>query len=212
MIFILDVKKQEMLLFDEEDTPIPLNLPEAEVIYYPNFIKAAVAYKIFDKLLNGVNWKQDTITVYGKNYLQPRLTCLFGNNHKPYSYSNILMYPEVFPEYLLEVKQQIEKLTQINFTSCLVNRYRNGADSNGWHADNEKELGTQPVIASLSLGATRWFHLKHKKKTNYKTKIALTHGSLLIMKGDTQKHWLHQIPKTKKEVAERINLTFRVVK
>lgn len=201
-----------MLLFDNAEDVIHLNLPEAEIVYYPNFMNSQSASKLFDQLLNGVNWKQDTITVYGKRYLQPRLTYLFGNNDKPYSYSNILMYPEVYPEYLLKVKQQIDKLEQMDFTTCLVNRYRNGTDSNGWHADNEEELGKQPVIASLSLGATRWFHLKHKTKTERKAKIALTHGSLLVMKGTTQEFWLHQVPKTKKKVAERINLTFRVIK
>ena len=100
----------------------------------------------------------------------------------------------------------------MDFTSCLVNLYRDGQDSNGWHADNEKELGENPIIASVSFGAERFFHMKHRYDKSQKLKIKLENGSLLLMKGKTQHHWLHQIPKTKKKVGERINLTFRTIK
>ena len=200
-----------MDLFTDANEKIDLKLPEAEVIYYPNFLSQEKATLLFNLMRADVDWQQDNICVYGKIHPQPRLTHLFAENEKPYSYSNITMYPTVFPEYLQKVKKQIEQLIETSFTTCLANLYRDGKDSNGWHADDEKELGINPVIASLSLGAPRWFHLKHKKNKELKTKIELTSGSLLVMQGSTQHHWLHQISKTKKEIGERINLTFRII-
>jgi alkylated DNA repair dioxygenase AlkB len=111
----------------------------------------------------------------------------------------------------LDIEQKIEAYTDETFTTVLLNLYRDGQDSNGWHADNEKELGVNPVIASVSLGASRFFHLKHNTDTSQKLKLELTHGSLLLMEGATQHFWKHQIAKTAKAVAPRINLTFRKV-
>jgi alkylated DNA repair dioxygenase AlkB len=122
------------------------------------------------------------------------------------------MQPHEFTTELLKIKTKIETKTEVKFTTCLLNLYRNGKDSNGWHADNEKELGQNPVIASISLGQERYFHLKHRKDKTLKHKILLQHGSLMLMQGETQHHWLHQIPKTAKPIVERINLTFRVIK
>ncbi len=166
----------------------------------------------FEKLKEAVPWQQDNITLFGKTYPQPRLTALFGNNGKPYSYSNITMQPHKFSKIVLDIKHSIEAITTIEFTSCLLNLYRDGKDSNGWHADDEKELGKNPIIASVTLGQERYFHLKHKNNKSLKHKILLQHGSLLLMKGETQHHWLHQIPKTAKPIKERINLTFRVIR
>ncbi len=201
-----------MSLFFDANEKIDLNLPNAEVSYYPNFLTLEKANYLFNTLLKETNWQQDDISVFGKTYPQPRLTHLFANNKKPYSYSNITMYPSAFPEELAVTKAQIEELLKLKFSTCLANLYRTGQDSNGWHADNEKELGANPIIASLSLGASRWFHLKHKSDKSLKTKIELTHGSLLVMAGETQHHWLHQIPKTKKQLTERVNLTFRIIR
>jgi alkylated DNA repair dioxygenase AlkB len=147
--------------------------------------------------------------VYGKLYKQPRLTAFFSENEKSYGYSNIKMKPLEFTSILNSLKQKVERATNTKFTSCLLNLYRNGHDSNGWHADDEKELGTNPVIASISLGAERVFHLKHKNIKTLKHKLTLKNGSMLLMKGTTQHHWLHQIPKTKKPIGMRVNLTFR---
>tara|TARA_Y100000385_G_scaffold248062_1_gene268561 strand:- start:2581 stop:2949 length:369 start_codon:yes stop_codon:yes gene_type:complete len=122
------------------------------------------------------------------------------------------MSPQKFTPLLNRIKSKIEERTQSIFSSCLLNLYRNGQDSNGWHSDDEKELGKNPTIASLSLGAERIFHLKHKKITTLKHKLSLQNGSLLVMKGETQHYWLHQIPKTKKPIDKRINLTFRFLK
>lgn len=186
-------------------------LPNAEVIYLPNFYDHIQADDYFGYLRNNIPWQQDDIKIFGKTYPQPRLTALFAINEKPYTYSNITMVPNRFTPELMQIKSDIEKASQHEFTTVLLNLYRNGNDSNGWHADNEKVLGTNPVIASLSFGATRVFHFKHRTIKNAHYKLNLEHGSLLIMKGEMQHFWLHQIPKTKKNVNERINLTFRTL-
>ena len=188
-----------------------LNLPDSDLIYYPNFFDTRSADSYFAVLREQTPWQQDDITVFGKKYAQPRLTALYANNDKAYSYSSISMRPHVFTKELLQIKNEADTLAQTTFTTCLLNLYRDGKDSNGWHADNEKELGQNPIIASITLGEERFFHLKHRTNKNLKHKLLLEHGSLLLMKGSTQHHWLHQIPKTAKPIQERINLTFRVV-
>jgi len=197
-------------LFESE--PIIFTLPDAEIIYFPAFLQKEEADSVFNELIENTPWQQDEITVYGKKYLQPRLTALYGNAGKPYSYSNIVMQPHYWTLLLQKIKSHIESVTETNFTTVLLNYYRNGTDSNGWHADNEKKLGTNPVIASLSLGAERTFQLKHNSDSTQKKSIILEHGSLLLMKGTTQHFWKHQIPKTAKPIGPRINLTFRVIK
>ena len=199
-------------LFDNIPEPIFLNLPDAEVIYYPHFFDKEDADIIYMKLIDEIPWQQDEITVYGKKHPQPRLTALFGNEGKSYSYSNIKMQPHPWNLLLQKLKSKIESVCDINFTTVLLNQYRDGKDSNGWHADNEKELGINPIIASISLGAERNFQLKHNTDKNQKKSIILEHGSLLLMKGTTQHFWKHQIPKTAKLIGPRINLTFRVIK
>ncbi|MEM9001726.1 MAG: alpha-ketoglutarate-dependent dioxygenase AlkB [Bacteroidota bacterium] len=189
-----------------------LGLPDSDIGYYPNFLEHGLATQYLNTLKEKISWRQDSIKLFGKTYLQPRLTALFANNAQPYTYSNITMHPQPFNTTLLEIKTKIEQETKEKFTSCLLNLYRNGKDSNGWHADDEPELGINPVIASLSLGQERFFHLRHKKDKKLKLKILLGHGSLLLMKGETQHHWQHQVPKTKKPIDERINLTFRTIR
>jgi len=189
-----------------------LTLPDCNIQYFPNFLSRENATVLFSELKESVPWQQDHIKVFGKTYPQPRLTALYGESDKPYSYSNISMQPHEFTRSLLIIKKEVELKTDAIFTSCLLNLYRDGKDSNGWHADNEKELGKNPVIASISLGQDRFFHLKHRTQKELKHKILLAHGSLLLMQGETQHHWLHQMPKTKKQIGQRINLTFRVIK
>ena len=191
---------------------IAFDLPNASVDYFPHLFDLEKANLLFDKLLNEIPWQQDNITVYGKNHLQPRLTALFGNEGKPYSYSNIVMQPHSWNVLLTYIKSEVENYCNENFTTVLLNLYRDGRDSNGWHADNEKELGKNPVVASVSFGAERAFHLQHNSIKEAKQKIILEHGSLLIMKGETQHFWKHQIPKTAKPIGQRINLTFRIIK
>jgi len=197
-------------LFHSE--PIVLNLPDAEIIYYPHFFDKKEADAIFVQLTNDIPWQQDDIRVFGKTHPQPRLTALYGNEGKPYSYSNIKMQPHPWNPLLQKIKLSVESVSDTNFTTVLLNQYRDGKDSNGWHADNEKELGTNPIIASVSFGAERVFQLKHNSISGLKQRILLEHGSLLLMKGTTQHFWKHQIPKTSKPIGSRINLTFRVIK
>lgn len=197
-------------LFQSE--PIVLHLPDAEIIYYPHFFDKKEPDVIFAELTNEIPWQQDDIRVFGKIHPQPRLTALFGNEGKPYSYSNIKMQPHPWNSLLQKIKSRVESVSDTNFTSVLLNLYRDGKDSNGWHADNEKELGTNPIIASVSFGAERVFQLKHNSISGLKQNILLEHGSLLLMKGTTQHFWKHQIPKTSKPIGSRINLTFRVIK
>lgn len=192
-------------------SPIDLGLPESEILYYPQFLKPGVARELFSRLRETVKWQQDTLKLFGKTYMQPRLTALYANNARSYTYSGIQMNPMPFMPALLELKELVEEVAGTSFTSCLLNLYRDGSDSNGWHADNERELGMNPVIASVSLGEVRSFHLKHRENKGWKHKMNLEHGSLLLMKGPTQHRWLHQVPKTRRNCGERINLTFRTI-
>ena len=191
---------------------IHLDLPDAEVIYYPKFITTEDSHQLFKKLLEETPWQHDTIKLFGKTHLQPRLTAFYGTEDLSYSYSNIKMKAHLWTPTLLELKENIESESKTTFNSVLLNLYRDGKDSNGWHADNEKELGTNPVIASITLGSERFFHLKHNVLVEYKCKIKLENGSLLLMKGSTQHFYKHQIPKTTQEISARINLTFRTIK
>lgn len=191
--------------------PYIFEVPDASISYYPNFFDKEEAEALFTSLQNDIPWQQDTIRVYGKTYPQPRLTALFGNEGKSYSYSNIKMHPNPWTPTLLQIKHKIETVVNANFTTVLLNNYRDGKDSNGWHADNEKELGSNPIIASVSFGAPRIFQLKHINSANQKINITLENGSLLLMQGTTQHFWKHQIPKTTKVIGPRINLTFRII-
>lgn len=200
-----------MSLFDPPKI-LTLPLQDATIEYHPQFFGMDEANAIFDELYHNTQWIEEDIRVYGKVYKQPRLTAFFANNDKSYGYSNISMQPQPFSPLLNTLKTKVEMACETQFSSCLLNLYRDGQDSNGWHADDEKELGLNPVIASLSFGEERFFHLKHKKIKTLKHKLSLQNGSLLLMKNETQHHWLHQIPKTKKPIGKRINLTFRLVK
>lgn len=191
---------------------INIELPNSEIRYFPQFFEKNEADSIFEKLITEIPWQQDDIKVFGKTYAQPRLTALFGDEGKEYSYSNIKMKPHPWNTILQNIKSKIEQQTKTHFNVVLLNYYRDGKDSNGWHADNEKELGLNPVIASVSLGSERCFQLKHNYDKNLKKNIVLAHGSLLLMQGSTQHFWKHQIPKTTKPVSYRINLTFRLIK
>jgi alkylated DNA repair dioxygenase AlkB len=196
-------------LFPEEK--IILELPDAIFEYYPNFLTKEKADEFFKLLNEKTPWQQDTITVYGKNHLQPRLTALYGNEGKPYKYSNIIMNPHPWNATLIHLKELVEEKAKHKFTTVLLNLYRNERDSNGWHADNEKELGRNPIIASISLGEERTFQLKNNTIKEAKQHVILKHGSLILMKEGSQIHYKHQIPKTTSSKNPRINLTFRTI-
>ena len=184
-------------------------LPDADIRYYPNFIKYQDATALLDRLLYETDWKEESITLFGKKYKQPRLTAWYGEEQMNYSYSGINMVAVPFTPTLLKIRSLVEYFTNETFNSVLLNLYRDGDDSNGWHSDDEKELGKDPVIASLSLGAVRKFKLKYRLDSTIRYDISLGHGSLLLMKAETQHFWKHQIPKSKKVDQARINLTFR---
>ena len=196
-------------LFPKEKIILPL--PDAVFEFYPNFFNQEEADVLFDKLINETPWQQDDITIFGKKVAQPRLTCLFGNEGKPYSYSDLTMQPHAWNPTMMFIKEKVGKISEQNFTTVLANLYRNEKDSNGWHADNEKELGRNPIIASVSFGEERKFQLKHISDNNVKLSLNLNHGSLLVMKEGSQIHYKHQIPKAAQPKNARINLTFRTI-
>ncbi len=190
----------------------PFALPDAEVTLNHQMFTSAASDRFFAELFSQTGWSQGEIKLYGKLYREPRLTAWHGDEGKSYSYSGITLHPRPWTPLLAEIKDRVDEAAQTTFNSVLLNLYRDGRDSNGWHQDNEPELGTNPVIASVNFGATRRFQLRHKfRKDLPKVEIDLPHGSLLVMRGPTQHFWQHQIPKTAKHVGPRINLTFRVI-
>lgn len=202
-----DMKSQDGLLAEN------LAMPDADVIFYRYLFSPKESDGLFTDLYKNINWKQESITIYGKPISLPRLTAWYGDSGKSYNYSKITMNPEPWNPTLLKIKSRIEGVAGVSFNSVLLNLYRSGSDSVSWHSDDEHELGNNPVIGSVSFGSTRRFILRHKCKADIsKTEINLTHGSFLIMRGTTQHFWQHQVPKTTKSVKPRINLTFRVIR
>lgn len=187
-------------------------MPDADVSIFRHLFKPDQSDRLFRDLLSQTNWRQENMRLYGKQVDLPRLTAWYGDSGKSYSYSGISMEPNPWTETLLEIKGRVEREAGVRFNSVLISLYQTGQDSLSWHQDDETELGQDPVIASVSFGGTRSFQFKHKaKKELNKVSIDLAHGSLLVMKGPTQRFWVHQIPKTSKPVNPRINLTFRFI-
>ena len=182
------------------------------VSLYENLFDPEESQHLLLELLNQITWQQENIKRFGRSIPLPRLTAWYGDASKSYTYSGITMNPLIWTPPLLRIKNKIEKITKHHFNSVLLNQYRHGKDSVAWHSDDEPELGKEPIIASVSFGATRQFMLKHKFKAEKEPiTLNLNSGSLLLMKGKTQECWLHQVPKTGNEVAPRINLTFRTI-
>lgn len=192
---------------------------DGKLFHFPNYYTQKQSGLFMDILTDKVKWQQDKIKMYGKEHNIPRLTSWYSLGGLSYSYSGINMVPNKidFEELSLihsGISLELWNMGLIDdlnhFNSVLVNRYRDGKDSVSWHADDEKELGDNPIIASITFGATRTFKFRHKLLPNtLKTDLELTSGSLVIMAGATQHHWEHSIPKTTKEIGPRINLTFR---
>jgi alkylated DNA repair dioxygenase AlkB len=193
------------------EKPELVKIQNGEYLYISNFFNKSESDYFLNTLLNKIDWKQEEMKMYGKTIKFPRLTSWYGNNDKPYSFSGINLEPNVWTTDLLKIKDKIELKSNAIFNSVLLNLYRNGNDSISWHTDAEKELGINPIIASVNFGATRKFQLRHRE-TKEKIEIELNHGSLLIMRGELQHFWQHQVPKTKRIVDKRINLTFRIIK
>ena len=189
-----------------------IKLKDGEVWYMENFIPLDKANSYFKNFVETINWRQEEIKMYGKTYPIPRKTAWYGYEGFNYKYSGILCNPEPWTKELLGIKRVIESfLPESDFNSVLLNLYRDGSDKVSWHADDEKGLGINPLIASVSLGATRRFDLKHKTDPDEKLQLELAPGSLVIMKGALQHNWLHQIPVQKRITDSRINLTFRTI-
>ncbi len=175
----------------------------------PDFLPPQQSVALFEQLLENSPWQQARLKVYGKWHSTPRLVCLYADQGLQYQYSGTLHSSLPWTQPLLSLKHHIEQASGSRFNSVLLNQYRNGQDTMGWHADDETELGTQPLIASFSLGASRDIHFKTKHGVADKICLSLANNSLLLMMGDTQKHWLHHIPKRARCTQPRINLTFR---
>lgn len=207
-----------MDLFSEFEQKAPREfekhlLQDGELWIMQNFMTSKDANKYFKTLNDTINWKQENIIFYGKTYPVPRKTAWYGYDGFNYTYSGINCNPDPWTKELMEIKKDIESfMSEEDFNSVLLNLYRDGNDKVSWHADDEKGLGLNPTIASLSLGANRFFDLKHKDNPNLKMRIDLKPGSLVVMTGELQHHWLHQIPVQKKIHEPRINLTFRTIK
>jgi alkylated DNA repair dioxygenase AlkB len=170
------------------------------------------AGRVFDQLRHEVNWQQDQLRIAGRCIPIPRLQSWYGDAGALYGYSGLSLKSNGWTPTLLELRELVEHWSCVAFNSVLLNLYRDGQDSVGWHSDDEPELGRQPVIASLSLGASRYFSMRRKRSGEGRIKIQLDSGSLLVMSGALQHCWQHQVAKTSVDVGERINLTFRWVR
>ncbi|MCF6202238.1 MAG: alpha-ketoglutarate-dependent dioxygenase AlkB [Methylococcaceae bacterium] len=183
---------------------------DGELFLTQSFYQAVEASDLFNTLLHNLAWQEEKIFLYGRWVKVPRLMCWYGDKGANYRYSSVIHHPLPWSTPLSEIKQKIQVDHQYSFNTVMGNLYRNGADSMGCHADDEKELGKNPTIASLSLGEERLLrfrHCKHKEIID----VILGHGDLLLMSGAIQHHWKHELPKTKKNKRERINLTFRQI-
>ena len=183
---------------------------DGRVDYYGKITTNVEANLYFEILLQNIVWKNDEAIILGKHIITKRKTAWYGDSDYLYTYSNTTRRALPWTSELRDLKQLAEKLTETKFNSCLLNLYHDGNEGLAWHSDDEKVLRRNGTIASLSFGAERKFSLKHKK-TKQTISIILEHGSLLVMKDETQVYWLHSLPKTKKIVMPRINLTFREI-
>jgi alkylated DNA repair dioxygenase AlkB len=191
---------------------VPISLIDGDAHFAADFLTRAESDARFSELLGLVEWEQHIIRVRGREVASPRLSAWYGDPDAHYRYSGLSLEPRPWLPPILELKTEVEAVCDTAFNSVLLNLYRDGSDSMGWHSDDEPELGERPVIASLSLGATRRFRLRHRRRKDLESvAIDLESGSLLIMQGDTQRFWKHQVPKTRRTVEPRINLTFRSI-
>lgn len=182
-----------------------------EAYIYPLFFSKEESDRFLVSLLKEVQWKQEPIRIFGKTVMQPRLTAWYADDGVNYSYSGITMHSQPWTAALKEIKERIGQFSGERFNSALLNLYRDGNDSMGWHRDNEKELGKEPVIGSVSFGAARKFQFRSYKDKSDLLSLDLDHGSFLLMRGEIQDYWEHRVPKTAGNVAARINITFREV-
>ena len=197
-------------LFETIDRLERIPIANGEVYYVSDLNLGRAPDTILRKLIAEIPWRQENILVWGKLYSQPRLVAWYGDSGSDYTYSGIKLTPIPWTDLLLDIKNRVETVTATSFNSVLLNYYRDNRDSMGFHSDDEPELGVRPVIASLSLGEERTFIMKHRvNKLANPIRLRLASGSLLLMKGETQRYWKHGIAKTTRPCGPRINLTFR---
>ena len=199
-----------MFTDNENSSHTALVIEDGQLDYFPNFLDPQSANDLYAQILSELPFQENQIVMFGKQVKVPRLEAYFSLNGENYGYSGQTLINNPFPAFLEDLRQKIATITGMPYNALLINYYRDGQDSNGWHADNEKSLGKNPSIASLSLGAERIFELRHLE-SNKKIKLKLAHGSLLHMHGALQHHWKHQLPKVKDLKEARINLTFRLI-
>lgn len=200
---------EQMTIFDKNGVSNILD-NDGLVNYYGKILAYQEANQYLDLLMQNILWKNDEVILFGKHIVTKRKTAWYGDSDYLYTYSNITKQALPWTKKLSDLKQMVEEFAGVKFNSCLLNLYHNGNEGMGWHSDDEKSLGKDNTIASLSFGAERKFLLKHKQ-TKQIISLVLEHGSLLIMKDATQRNWLHSLPKSKNIVQPRINLTFRTI-
>jgi len=192
--------------------PLRLDLPDADVRLWRAAFRPAEADALLAALRSQIDWQQEDILIFGERKRVPRLVAWHGEPGTAYTYSGTAHEPLPWTPELLRVRHRAEELTGRSYNSVLLNLYRDGRDGMGWHADDEPGLGREPAIASVSLGATRRFKLRHRRSRSAAGTLDLAHGDLLLMAGATQHHYVHAVPKTARPVGERVNLTFRRVR
>ena len=192
--------------------PLRLDLPDADVRLWRAAFRPDEADALLAALRSQIDWQQEDILIFGEAKRVPRLVAWHGEPGTAYTYSGTAHEPLPWTPELLRVRHRAEELTGRSYNSVLLNLYRDGRDGMGWHADDEPGLGREPAIASVSLGATRRFKLRHRRSRSAAGTLDLAHGDLLLMAGATQHHYVHAVPKTARPVGERVNLTFRRVR
>jgi len=188
-----------------------IDLPDAHIRYQPKWADAQRADHWLQQLSQQTPWTQPQIKLYGRSIAVPRLVAWYGDTGAAYRYSGLVHDPLPWTPLLTDIRKRVEQEIGEPLNGVLLNFYRNGQDAMGWHSDDEPELGVQPLVVSLNLGATRRFDFRRKGASRIEYSLELEHGSLLVMSGPTQHHWQHQIARTRKVATRRINLTFRQI-
>jgi alkylated DNA repair dioxygenase AlkB len=205
----MNAKNGEIRLFHEDE--VSNLLPnDGTVNYYGKILNSKEANQNFDLLMKNILWQNDEVIIFGKRIITKRKAAWYGDSDYLYTYSNSTKQALPWTEELSWLRQTVEELVGAKFNSCLLNLYHDGKEGMGWHSDDEKSLGKNNTIASLSLGTERKFLFKHKR-TKQIVSLVLENGSLLVMKEATQSNWLHSLPKSKNIIHSRINLTFRTI-